>query len=141
MTSSEQLLREALAAFEAKEIERGLAFFAPDAVFIDPHYPQPEMRGRKAITRGMRWALSTLEKPGFNIRRTWTKGDTIVAQVDTHHVIRGPIEQKFSQVFVAETRDGKITYLRSYVPYGPHGMGGIILTLTRLAWRLRGKLR
>jgi ketosteroid isomerase-like protein len=141
MSDPEKLLRDILAAFEAKDLDRGLSMIAPDAVFIDPHYPQPEMLGRKAITRGMRWALGTLERPGFNIRRTWIDGDTIVAEVDTHHVIRGPIEQKFSQVFVAETRDGKITYLRSYVPYGPHGIGGIILRLTRLAWRLRGRLR
>jgi ketosteroid isomerase-like protein len=141
MSNSEQLLRDLLAAFEAKDLERGMSLLAPHAVLIDPHYPSPEMRGRAAITRGMRWAVGTLEKPGFNIRRTWTEGNTVVAEVDTHHVIRGPVEQKFTQLFVVETRDGMITYLRSFVPYGPHGMGGIVLTLTRLAWRLRGKLR
>jgi ketosteroid isomerase-like protein len=141
VTNSEQLLRDLLAAFEAKDLERGMSLLAPDAVLIDPHYPKPEMRGRAAITRGMRWAVGTLEKPGFNIRRTWTEGNTVVAEVDTHHTIRGPVQQKFTQVFVVETRDGKITYLRSYVPYGPHGIGGVVLSLTRLAWRLRGKLR
>jgi ketosteroid isomerase-like protein len=141
MTNPETLLRDILAAFEAKDIERGMSMLAPDAVIIDPHYPQPEMRGRAAIMRGMRWALGSLEKPGFNVRRAWSVGSTAVAEVDTHHVIRGPIKQSFGQVFVAETSDGKITYLRSYPSYGPHGMGGLVLTLTRLVWRLRGRLR
>ncbi len=141
MNDSENLLRDALAAFESKELARGLAMFTPDAVMIDPHYPQPEMRGIRAITRGMKWAMSTLEKPGFSVRRTWTDGNSVVAEVETHHVIRGSMVQRFPQVFVAEVRDGKINYLRSYVPYGPHGIGGFVLTLTRLVWRLRGKLR
>ena len=141
MSDPESLLRGALAAFESKELARGLAMFAPDAVMIDPHYPQPEMRGIRAITRGMKWAMGALEKPGFTVRRTWTDGNSVVAEVDTHHVIRGSMVQRFPQVFVAEVRDGKITYLRSYTPYGPHGIGGAMLSLTRLVWRLRGKLR
>jgi ketosteroid isomerase-like protein len=141
LSDPENLLRGALAAFESKELARGLAMFAPDAVVIDPHYPQPEMRGMRAITRGMKWAMSTLEKPEFTVRRTWTDGSSVVAEVDTHHVIRGSMVQRFPQVLVAETRDGKITYLRSYAPYGPHGIGGYVLSLTRLVWRLKGKLR
>jgi ketosteroid isomerase-like protein len=141
MNDPESLLRDLLAAFEAKDLDRGMAMLAPNSTVIDPHYPQPEMRGRKAIHRGMTWAIGTLEKPGFNIRRTWTEGNTIVAEVDTDHVIRGSIRQQFAQVFVLEARDGKIVRLRSYPSYGPHGPGGVVLKLTRLAWRLRGKLR
>ena len=141
MIDPEALLRGVLAAFEAKDLKRGLSMLAPDAVVIDPHYPQPVMRGHAAIERGMRWAMGTLEKPGFTVRRIWLGGNTVVAEVDASHVIRGPVRQQFTQVFVAETREGKITHLRSYPPYGPHGTGGVMLRLTRLMWRLRGRLR
>jgi ketosteroid isomerase-like protein len=141
MSDPETLLRDLLAALEAKDIERGLSMLAADAVVIDPHYPQPEMRGRAAIMRGIKWALGALEKPGFKMRRSWTNGETVVAEVETHHVIKGPIRQNFGQVFVVETHNGKITHLRSYPSYGPHGPGAIILSLTRVVWRLRGRLR
>jgi hypothetical protein len=74
------------------------------------------------------------------VRHFWSDGDKGVVEVDTHHVIRGKMETRFDQVFVFETRDGKLTRLQSYVPYGPHGLGGLIGSATRLAWRLQGKL-
>ena len=49
MTSISQLTQGLIAAFEAKDLPAALAFFADDAVVIDPHYPQPVMKGKAAI--------------------------------------------------------------------------------------------
>src|SRR5207248_1861195 len=51
-----------------------------------------------------------------------------------------PISQLFQQlVTVIETRNGLITRLQAYPPYGPPGIGGLLVRLTRLVWRLQGK--
>lgn len=48
---------------------------------------------------------------------------------------------RFDQLFVVESRDGKITRLQAYVPYGPPGVAGLLTHLTRWVWRLLGKLK
>jgi len=137
-----EMIEEVFNAVMAKDLERVLGAFAEDAVFYDPHYPQQRMAGRAAIERGLRWGLASLEKPGFKIRNLWINdaGSSAVVEVDTHHVIRGSLETKFDQVFVLEYHAGKLTRLQSYVPYGPHGVPGLISGVTRLAWRVQGKL-
>jgi ketosteroid isomerase-like protein len=139
--SGKEILEGLLQAFMAKDLPKAMSYFADDAVLYDPHYPQPRMVGKDAILQGMSWGMSNLEKPGFTLRHIWLNENSGVAEVDTHHVIRGSIETKFDQVFVFETRDGKFTRLQSYVPYPPHGIAGIIGNVMRLAWRLQGKLK
>lgn len=126
-------------AFVAKDLEQVLSFFTEDALLYDPHYPVPEMKGKDAIRRGLKWGLGNLEKPGFLIRNCWIDGDQAVLEVDTHHVFRGGMSLDFPQVFVIEARDGLVTRLQSYVPYPPHGIAGILSRLTRLLWKIRGK--
>ncbi len=140
MTSPQVLLEDLFRAFMAKDLPAVMAHFAEDAVVYDPHYPQPRMQGKVEIERGLTWGLSSLVKPGFAIRKTWMDGDSIVVELDTHHVLRGGMETRFDQVFVIETRQGKITRLQSYVPYTPPGIAGLLSKITRLAWRLQGKL-
>jgi ketosteroid isomerase-like protein len=135
------LIEGLLHAFMNKDLPKIMNYFADDAVFYDPHYPQPRMVGKAAILQGISWGLSSLEKPGFKVRRLWLDGNSGVVETDTHHMIRGGIESKFDQVFVFEFRDGKFTRVQSYVPYAPHGIAGIIGNVTKLAWRLQGKIR
>jgi ketosteroid isomerase-like protein len=129
------------AAFESRDLAAVMALFANDAVVIDPHYPQPEMRGKAAIKRGFEWAFGNIEKPGFTERHIWSNETSGVIEVDTHHVFRGGMKLAFQQVFVIETRNGLITRLQSYPSYGPHGIGGMLTSLVRLTWRLQGKLK
>lgn len=136
-----EILEGMLQAFMAKDLAAVTGYIADDAVFYDPHYPQPRMVGKAAILQGVTWAMSSLEKPGFRIRQIWLDGNSGAAQLDTHHVIKGKMETKFDQVFVFETRDGKLTRLQVYAPYAPHGIAGMISQVTRLVWRLQGKLR
>jgi ketosteroid isomerase-like protein len=128
-----------MAAFMAKDLEQVLSSFAEDVLVYDPHYPVPEMKGKSAIRQGFVWGLGNMKKPGFQILNYWIDGDKAVVEVDTHHVFKGGMELKFPQVFVVETHDGLITRLQSYVPYPPHGIGGLLARLTHLLWKLQGK--
>ena len=126
-------------AFAARDLNAVMALIDDNALVYDPHYPIPEMKGKAAIQRGFEWGLSSLEKPGFAIRNFWADGEKAVVEVDTHHVFRGGMELKFPQVFVIETRNGLVTRLQAYEPYPPPGIGGMLASLTRLAWKLQGK--
>jgi len=136
-----ELVEQMFQAFETKDTKTVLSFFSDDAVLFDPHYPVPEMKGKAAIEQGCKWAFGSIKKPSFTIRRLWIEGDTGAVEVDTHHVFEGGMELEFSQVFVIETRDGLITRLQSYLPYGAPGIGGLVTKATRLMWRLQGKIK
>ncbi len=127
-------------AFLKRDLEAALAYFADDAVFYDPHYPIPEMKGIAAIRQGLAWGLGNLEKPGFTIRNWWGNGESGAVELHTHHVFKGGMAVEFDQVFVFELQDGKITRLQSYVPYGPGGIGGVMAKATYLGWKLKGKV-
>ena len=138
--ASKELFEAMLKAFLTKDLAKIMSYFAEDAILYDPHYPQPRMVGKAAIEQGIAWGMSSLEKPGFKLRNLWADGNSGVAELDTHHLIKGGIESKFDQVFVFEIRDGKFTRLQSYVPYPPHGIAGVIGNVTKLVWRLQGKI-
>ena len=130
------------AAVEAKDLPALLHGMADDAVLIDPHYPQPEMRGKAAITKGLIWSFGSIEKFGFSIVHYFEAADgrSAVVEVDTNHVIKGGMKLHFPQIFVVETSNGLITRTQAYEPYGPHGMSAVFLVLTRLIWKLTGKM-
>lgn len=136
-----QRIEQVLGTFEAKDLDAVLANFAEDAVIFDPHYPMPEMKGKAAIRQGLAWGLGNMEQPGFTIRHLWIDGQSAVVEVDTHHVFRGGMVLDFPQVFVIESRDGLITRLQAYVPYGPPGIGGLLTKVTRILWKVQGKLK
>ncbi len=136
-----QRVEQVFETFHAKDLAAALACFAEDAVLFDPHYPVPEMRGKAAIRRGLAWGLGNMEQPGFAIRQLWIDGESAVVEVDTHHIFRGGLALDFPQVFVIETRDGLITRLQAYVPYGPPGIGGLLTKITRILWKVQDKLR
>ena len=135
-----ELIDTVFEAFTSKNLPAAMSHFADDAVLIDPHYPQTRMEGRAAIERGMAWGLNNLVKPGFNLRNVLIVGDTAAIEMDTHHLFKGGMELRFDQVFMLQTRHGKITRLQAYVPYGPPGVAGLATVLTRLGWWLQGKL-
>ena len=53
-------------------------------------------------------------------------------------MLKNGIKLDFPQVFFVEVEDGKITGLRAYEPYGPNGIGGLFLGLSRLKLKLFG---
>jgi ketosteroid isomerase-like protein len=122
----------------AKDIHAAVGVFADDAVLIDPHYPEPRMAGRAAIERGLRWGLSSLEKPGFTIRNRARQGAIEFFECDTKHKLSLGPTIEFDQVFVVETREGKIARLQAYEPYPAPGIAGVIRRGSKVMWKLRG---
>lgn len=115
------LMEQVLDASMAKDKAKVLAAFAPDALFIDPHYPNPEMRGLKEIEAGLDWAFVGMECFGFTVERTFTSddGNSGAVEMNCKHVLAGGRVLAFPQVFVAEMKIGRLTRLRAYEPYGP----------------------
>jgi hypothetical protein len=137
----QELFEGLLQAFAGKDLPTVMSYFADDATFYDPHYPQPRMVGKAAIEQGIAWGLSSLEKPGFTLRHLWLDENSGVAELDTHHVIKGGMETNFDQVFVFEWCGDKFTRMQSYVPYAPHGIAGMIGNVTKVIWRIQGKIK
>jgi ketosteroid isomerase-like protein len=137
-----QLSREQVsavfAAFEAKDIEKVMALFTDDAVVIDPHYAVVRMKGKAAIREGLAGAFRDLAQPGFTLVNFWANEQSCAVEMDTHHRLSNGREIKFPQVFIVEMRDGLVTRLQAYEPYGPHGILNIILGVRRLRNRLAG---
>ena len=138
MTELPECLAGALAAIQRKDLAGTLRYFAADALVIDPHYPTPRMAGQAALEDGLRWVFGTLDTMRFTPLNVWVApdGSSAALEVATAHTVRG-MPLRFTQVFVAEMRDGCITRLQSYPPYGPPGIGALMLSGTRLWRRLR----
>ncbi len=126
------------AAVQAKDIAAAMACFTEDGVCIDPHYPTPRMVGKAAIAEGLRWVFGAMEQLGFTPLNYFESEDKQSAAIEmaTSHRLPGGRQLEFSQTFVIETRDGLVTRLQSYPPYGPGGIGGLVLGLVRLQRRL-----
>lgn len=141
MSQARDILEEVFRAIEKRDRTAIMACFAPDAVVFDPHYPQPRMHGRAEIAEGIDWGLSVMKRFGFRTKRFFASEDGLsgAAEVNTDHTLKAGQNLKFPQVFVIETKDGLITALRAYEPYGPNGIGGLVLGLSRLGRRLQGK--
>lgn len=120
--------------------EASVAAFADDAVIFDPHYPKPAMKGVAEIRAGLDWGFGSMKTFGFDIRHYFPGSDGLSGafEVDTHHVLKIGKKLDFPQVFIVETDGKKVTALRAYEPYGPNGMGGFFLGLTRLKKRIFG---
>lgn len=126
-------------ALHARDKAGALDVIAEDAVFIDPHYPNPTMRGRAEISAGLDWSLSMMERFGFRIVNHFVSADgkdVAAFEVDTNHRLKAGRDLSFPQVFVTEVSDGKITKMQAYEPYGPNGLGGAFLGFERLKRRL-----
>ena len=62
-------------------------------------------------------------------------GNRAAVETATHHIIGEGRELNFSQVFVFEVADLRVTRMQAYEPYGPHGMMGAFLFFGRLTSR------
>jgi ketosteroid isomerase-like protein len=133
-----RLVESSFAAVEAKDLAAVLATFADDAELDDPHYPNPHMVGKAAIADGLRWAFGGMKQFGFTIVNYCesASGDVVAVEVDTHHILKTGMHLRFPQAFFIQIRDGRIARMQAYVPYGPHGIAGAVLALTRFKRKL-----
>lgn len=123
-TDSRVLVETLLRAFVEKNLKSALDCFADDALFIDPHYPEPHMQGKAAIQEGFQFTFNILKKPGFTIRHFWGNENNGALEVDTHHIFQDDNEVRFPQMFAFELRDGLLTRFQAYVPYPPPSPAG-----------------
>lgn len=125
------LLHQVLDGAMRKDKPAVLAAFAPDGLFIDPHYPNPEMRGRKEISEGLDWGFTGMERMQFTVIGSFLSedGNSGAVETDCAHILAGGRVLAFPQVFVAEMHDGLLTRVRAYEPYGP---GRMIMTMIKL---------
>jgi len=116
-----------------------LAAFAPGAVFIDPHYPNPEMRGLDEIGAGLDWGFMGMERFGFTVVGLFVSEDGLsgAIEMDCEHVLVSGRVLSFPQVFVAEMKDGLLIRLRAYEPYGPGGPAMLAMRVQNWVLRLR----
>lgn len=133
---TEKLFRD----LETRDKEAVFELFADDAVFIDPHYPNLEMKGRKEIEWGLNWGFSSMKQFGFTIVHSFVSEDGARAavEIDTHHTLAGGQKLDFPQAFFAEAANGKLIGFRAYEPYRPNGIGGFFLRLSHLKAKLFG---
>ena len=131
------LLDQVLTASMEKDKAGVLSLFAPDAVFIDPHYPKSEMRGLDEIAAGLDWAFLGMERFGFTVVGSFMSDDGCsgAVEMDCEHVLTSGRVLSFPQVFVAEMKDDRLIRLRAYEPYGPGGP--VMLVMKLQAWWLR----
>ncbi len=135
------LIERNFAAVEAKDLEAVLQCFAEDAVFIDPHYPSPVMVGKAAIANGLRWAFKGMKQFGFTIVSygEWADGQHAAIEMATHHILQTGMQLQFPQAFFIDAQNDLITRMQAYEPYGPSGLVGLVLGVTRFQRRLRGQ--
>lgn len=132
-----------LDAVTAKDTDVVVASFSEDGVFIDPHYPYPELRGKAAIREGLEWGFSSMKIFAFDNRRYYYNADdtSLTVLCDCHHVLNGGRHLDFPQVFVMDARDGHITRWQAFEPYGPNGVGGLFLGIGKTVYRARRTMR
>lgn len=133
------IIEAMFAGVSAKDVVAATAPMADDIVLYDPHYPYPDMVGVEAVREGISWAFTQMTSMGFDIDRWFFSEDGLsaVVEVSTHHVLNaGGRHLDFPQVFVIDTDGVKITKMRAYEPYGPHGFVGFGLKMGHTAYRL-----
>jgi ketosteroid isomerase-like protein len=138
---AQSVMERMFRALERRDKADFMACVAEDAIFFDPHYPTPEMRGREAIDAGISWGLSMMKQFGFRTVHFFPGegGLSGAFEIDTNHELKSGQKLSFPQVFIVETKDGLLTRMRAYEPYGPNGIGGFFLGLERLKQRFFGK--
>ena len=140
-TPLRMLIDRNFAAVEAKDLVAVLQCFTEDAVLIDPHYPSPVMIGKAAITDGLCWAFKGMKQFGFTIVSycEWAEGQHAAIEMATHHILQTGMQLRFPQAFFIDAQNNLITRIQAYEPYGPSGLGGLVLGVTRFQRRLRGQ--
>jgi ketosteroid isomerase-like protein len=129
-----QIVDRAFETVMTRDLPGFLALFTEDGELIDPHYPVQHMRGKAAISEGITWAFGGMKSMGFKVEKYFPgeDGQSAAVEVATAHVLKTGKQLNFPQVFVFEFKDGLITRLQAYEPYGPGGMVGAFLKLNRV---------
>lgn len=133
-----ELINNHFDAVEANDLEAVLDCYHNQAEFLDPHYPNVHMRGHNEIRDGLIWGFNSVKKFNFTAENYFENEDKTSAAVEMATKLELSNGQKlsFTQVFILETKQGKIIRCQAYETYGPHGMHNISLKISRLIKKL-----
>jgi len=136
-----ELIKAHFKAVEAKNLDAVMAFYDADAEFLDPHYPNVHMKGTAEILEGLTWGFNGVKTFSFTLMNYFENEARTSASIEMATKLELSNGQKLSypQVFIIETKQGKISRLQAYETYGPHGMHNIMLKATRLIKQFRKK--
>lgn len=132
-----ELVKNHFKTVEAKELDSLLEFYHSDAELLDPHYPNVHMKGKDEIRKGLTWGFKSVKTFSFTPDNYFENDDKTSAAVEMASKLELSNGQKlsFTQVFILETKQGKISRLQAYQTYGPHGMHNVALKISRLVDR------
>ncbi|WP_077490485.1 ester cyclase [Sinomonas mesophila] len=89
-TSLEQLVRDQLSAFNSHDATGFTAFYADDAVVVDPQYPEP-LRGRAAIEEDVAAFFTAMPDLRATVTNVLTAGESVAAEMDVTGTQTGPL--------------------------------------------------
>ena len=125
-TSPEQLVQDQLSAFNDHDKARFAAFYADDAVVVDPGYPEP-LRGREAIEKDIGDFFTAMPDIRATVVNVVASGDIVAVEMDVTGTQTGPLAlpdgelpptgRRVDQKFAAFSRfdgQGRITEERRY---------------------------
>ncbi len=134
-----ELINNHFDAVEAKDLDAVLDCYHIEAEFLDPHYPNIHMKGKDEIREGLTWGFKSIKKFSFTAENYFENENKTSAAIEmaTRLELSNGQKLSFTQVFIVETKQGKICRCQAYETYGPHGMHNIILIITRIIKRLK----
>lgn len=134
------IMTEVFDALHTQNLDKLMGHIAEDALLIDPHYPVINMEGKRAIRNGLEWAFSGMKEFGFNVQQIFESedGQRAAIEMQCSHVIKAGKRFDFQQVWIVDITGDKLSRLQAFVPYGPNGMHGLILGITRVVRKAMG---
>jgi len=133
------LVDDMFKAIEAKELETLIQFYHEDAEFLDPHYPNIHMKGKQQIIEGLTWGFNGVKTFSFTPVFYFENEEGTHASVEmaTRLELTSAKKHCYQQVFIIETKAGKVSRCQAYETYGPHGILNVMLVITRFVNKLR----
>ncbi len=91
------------------------------------------MKGKDEISEGLTWSFKSVKEFSFTVVNYFENKSSTTASVEMATTIEltNGTKQSFKQVFIIETKNGKISRCQAFQTYGPHGVLKVILAATR----------
>ncbi len=88
--AANEVIRKQIDAVNRHDITAFTACYSPNAVVMDPQYPEP-LRGGGAIGKDMTDFLTALPDLELRLKRTITEGDSYAAEITMSGTHKGPL--------------------------------------------------
>ncbi|GAB4099497.1 ester cyclase [Sinomonas halotolerans] len=89
-TGAQQLVEEQLAAFNTHDPARFAAYYADEAVVVDPQYPEP-LRGRSAVEEDAAAFIRAMPDLTATVTHIVAQGDSVAVEIRMTGTQTGPL--------------------------------------------------